>query len=63
MVAAVDPDSPNFEYWSSVQEGMFSCSNGTLVSTKYPTAPGGGVSYNMAIYWTGEARQSCDTKL
>lgn len=61
IVADVDPNSPNFEYWSSVQEGMFNCSTGELLSKEYPSAPGGGASYNMAIYWTGElTRQMLD---
>ncbi|HJD76909.1 MAG TPA: hypothetical protein K8W04_12760 [Bacteroides reticulotermitis] len=55
IVADVDPDSPDFEYWSSLQEGMFSCSSGANISTKYPTGIGGGVLYNVAIYWSGQS--------
>lgn len=54
IVADVDPDSPGFEYWSSVQSGMYSCSTGQVVNTNYPTGIGGGVCYNVAIYWSGE---------
>lgn len=54
IVADIDPDSPGFEYWSSLQEGVFSCATGTKVSDTYPTGIGGGVSYNAAIYWSGE---------
>ena len=49
IVADIDPDSPNFEYWSSLQEGVFSCSGSGLVSSTYPTGIGGGVLYNVAI--------------
>jgi rhamnogalacturonan endolyase len=54
IVADIDPDSPDFEYWSSLQEGVFSCSSGTKVSDSYPTGIGGSVSYNATIYWSGE---------
>ena len=54
IVADIDPDSPNFEYWSSLQEGVFSCSGSGLVSSTYPTGIGGGVLYNVAIYWSGQ---------
>ena len=53
-MADIDPDSPNFEYWSSLQEGVFSCSGSGLVSSTYPTGIGGGVLYNVAIYWSGQ---------
>ena len=54
IVADIDPDSPNFEYWSSLQEGVFSCSGSGLVSSTYPTGIGGGVLYNVDIYWSGQ---------
>lgn len=54
IVADVDPDSPDFEYWSSTQEAMFSCATGEKVSNTFPTGIGNGVCYNVAIYWTGE---------
>lgn len=54
IVADIDPDSPGFEYWSSAQEGVFSCATGQLVSSTFPTGIGGGVFYNVSIYWTGE---------
>ena len=54
IVADIDPDSPNFEYWSSLQEAVFSCSGSGLVSSTYPTGIGGGVLYNVAIYWSGQ---------
>jgi rhamnogalacturonan endolyase len=54
IVADIDPDSPDFEYWSSLQEGVFSTSGAGLVSTRYPTGIGGGVMYNVAIYWSGQ---------
>lgn len=54
IVADVDPDSPDFEYWSSLQEGMFSCNDGRLVSNTYPTGIGSGIMYNVAIYWSGQ---------
>lgn len=53
IVADVDPDSPDFEYYSSLQSGMYSCSGG-LVSTDYPKGIGSGVMYNVAIYWSGQ---------
>lgn len=49
IVADIDPDSPDFEYWSSLHEGVFSC-NGGLVSSTYPTGIGSGIMYNVAIY-------------
>lgn len=55
IVADVDPDSPDFEYWSSTQEGMFSCNGTGLVSTTYPTGISSGVMYNVAIYWSGQS--------
>jgi rhamnogalacturonan endolyase len=55
IVADVDPDSPDFEYWSSTQEGMFSCNGTGLVSTTYPTGIANGVMYNVAIYWSGQS--------
>ena len=55
IVADVDPDSPDFEYWSSTQEGMFSCNGTGLVSTTYLTGIGSGVMYNVAIYWSGQS--------
>lgn len=54
IVADIDPLSAGFEYWSSLQEGVFSCATGSKVSDSYPTGIGGGVSYNAAIYWSGE---------
>lgn len=54
MVADIDPVSPGFEYWSSLQEGVFCCSSGMKVSDQFPTGIGGAVSYNAAIYWSGE---------
>lgn len=55
IVADIDPNSPGFEYWSSAQLGIYSCETGLKVSDTYPTGDGGGVCYNVAIYWTGEA--------
>lgn len=55
IVADVDPNSPDFEYWSSAQQGMLSCNGGKLVSSTYPTGIGGGVMYNAAIYWSGQS--------
>ena len=52
-VADVDPNSPGFEYWSSLGEGMFSCITGQKLGNP-PTGIGGGQLYNVAIYWTGE---------
>ncbi len=61
IVADVDPDSPDFEYWSSTQEGMFSCNGTGLVSTTYPTGIANGVMYNVAIYWSGQStRENVD---
>lgn len=54
IVADIDPDSPNFEYWSSLHEGVFSCSGNGLVSSAYPTGIGSGIMYNVAIYWSGQ---------
>ena len=34
--------------------GVFSCSGSGLVSSTYPTGIGGGVLYNVAIYWSGQ---------
>lgn len=55
IVADVDSDNPDFEYWSSAQQGMLSCNGGKLVSSSYPTGIGGGVMYNAAIYWSGQS--------
>ena len=54
IVGDVDPDSPGFEYYSSLQSGMYSCNGGGVVSTNYPTGIGSGVMYNAAIYWSGQ---------
>lgn len=54
MVAKVDPDSPECLFWSSLGQGMFSASTGTQVATNHPTGIGGGIMYNIPIYWTGE---------
>lgn len=54
IVADVEPNSPDFEYWSSAQQGMLSCNGGKLVSGSYPTGIGSGVMYNAAIYWSGQ---------
>lgn len=63
IVADIDPDSPNFEYWSSLQEGVFSCSGSGLVSSTYPTGIGGGVLYNVAIIGAGSRQEKCWTVL
>ncbi|WP_294553469.1 hypothetical protein [uncultured Bacteroides sp.] len=55
IVGDVDPDSPDFEYYSSLQSGMYSCNGSGVVSTKYPTGIGSGVMYNAAIYWSGQS--------
>lgn len=55
IVADVDPENKDFEYWSSLQSGMYSCNTGAKVSDKYPTGIGGGVMYNAAIYWSGQS--------
>ena len=54
IVADIDSDSPDFEYWSSAQQGVLSCNGGGLVSSTYPTGIGSGVMYNVAIYWSGQ---------
>lgn len=63
IVADIDPDSPNFEYWSSLHEGVFSCSGNGLVSSAYPTGIGSGIMYNVAIYWSGQPTRNCWTVL
>lgn len=54
IVADIDPDSPDFEYWSSLNSGVYSCNDGRLVSSTYPTGIGSGIMYNVAIYWSGQ---------
>lgn len=56
IVADVDPDSPNMEYWSSMNSGMYNCDGLTdvTVSPDMPTGIGGGVMYNGVIWWTGQ---------
>ncbi|MCD8166918.1 MAG: hypothetical protein LUE93_12875 [Bacteroides sp.] len=54
IVADIDPENPGFEYWSSDNSGVYSCATGQLLSGTMPTGIGGGVFYNVAIYWTGE---------
>ncbi|WP_370859853.1 hypothetical protein [Phocaeicola plebeius] len=56
IVADVDPDSPNMEYWSSMNSGMYNCGGPTdvPVSSDMPTGIGGGTLYNAAIWWSGE---------
>ena len=54
IVADVDPDSPDFEYYSSLQSGMYSCNGSGVVATDYPKGIGSGVMYNAAIYWSGQ---------
>ena len=55
IVADINPDSPDFEYWSSLDAGVFSCSSGALVSNTFPTGIGSGIMYNVAIYWSGQS--------
>lgn len=52
-VADLDPDSPGFEYWSSLGTGMYSCITGQSLGNP-PGGIGGGQMCNVAIYWTGE---------
>lgn len=54
IVADIDPDSPGFEYWSSMGLGVSSCETGEIVMESAPKGIGGGDLYNVAIYWTGE---------
>lgn len=54
IVADIIPESEGFEYWSSLQEGIFSCATGEFITNTFPTGIGGGVFYNIALYWTGE---------
>lgn len=54
IVADIDSENPGFEYWSSLNSGVYSCATGELLSTPLPTGIGKGVFYNVAIYWTGE---------
>lgn len=56
IVADIDPDSPNFEFWSSMNTGIYNCGGPTdiPVSADMPKGIGGGVMYNAAIYWDGE---------
>lgn len=56
IVADVDPESPNMEYWSSMNSGMYNCGGPTdvPVSSDMPKGIGGGTMYNGAIWWTGE---------
>lgn len=61
MVADIDPTSPGCEYWSSLGTGIYSCEDGSLVNTELPTYKTGRVSYNNAIFWTGDlTRQVLD---
>ena len=57
IVADVDPDSPNMEYWSSMNSGMYNCGGPTdaPVSSDMPTGIGGGTLYNAAIWWEWRA--------
>lgn len=54
IVADVDPKNPGFEYWSSLGKEMYSCLTGENLGNA-PTGIGGGIMYNVAIYWTGES--------
>lgn len=58
IVADVDPNSPNFEYWSSLNSGVYNCAgpNDVPITTdmKNLQGIGGGVMYNAAIWWSGE---------
>lgn len=56
IVADIDPDSPNFEYWSSINSGLYNCSgpSDVPVTADLPKGIGGGTMYNAAIYWSGE---------
>lgn len=57
IVADIDPDSPNFEYWSSLNTGVYNCAssgNVPLEGVSIPTGIGGGSMYNVAIWWSGE---------
>lgn len=55
IVGDVDSKSPDFEYYSSLQSGMYSCSSGQVVSTKYPSGIASAPMYNAAIYWSGQS--------
>ena len=56
IVADIDSESPNFEYWSSMNSGIYNCAGPTdvPVSADMPKGIGGGTMYNIAIYWSGE---------
>ena len=56
IVADIDPDSPNFEYWSSINSGLYNCGgpSDAPVTADLPKGIGGGTMYNAAIYWSGE---------
>lgn len=61
MVADVDPENPGCEYWSSSSGYLYSCSTGQNLNKKGPSTIGGGISYNMGIWWTGSLnRQALD---
>ncbi|EKJ89492.1 Rhamnogalacturonan endolyase YesW [Bacteroides finegoldii] len=52
-VADINPENPGFEYWSSLGKETYSCLTGETLGNA-PTGIGGGIMYNVAIYWTGE---------
>lgn len=57
IVADIDPDNPGFEYWSSLNTGVYSCagpSDVPLQGVSIPKGVGGGSLYNVSIWWSGE---------
>lgn len=53
LTADIDPTSRGYEMWHSGNTGSIYAVDGTVLGKPLPTTAGGGVTYNLAIWWTG----------
>lgn len=53
LTADIDPTSCGYEMWHSGNTGSIYAVDGTVLGKPLPTTAGGGVTYNLAIWWTG----------
>jgi rhamnogalacturonan endolyase len=53
LTADIDPTSPGYEMWHSGNTSSIYAVDGTVLGKPLPTTAGGGVTYNLAIWWTG----------
>ncbi|MGY5354182.1 rhamnogalacturonan lyase family protein [Wenyingzhuangia sp. IMCC45467] len=53
VIADIDPNHLGAEMWASNGTGVHDLT-GNVISTSYPTSPGGGINYNMLAWWDGD---------